>query len=61
MADLTSEPERGGSDRIATPRWVKLFAIAITVVALLFVALHLTGHGFSSHMSHAASAQSQRS
>jgi ABC-type Fe3+ transport system permease subunit len=35
-----------------TPRWVKVFG-AITIIALLlFVILHLTGHGFGGHMPH---------
>ena len=36
MADSAAYPD--------TPRWVKIFGIIAFIVALLFVALHLTGH-----------------
>ena len=32
-----------------TPRWVKVFGIVALVLALLFVILHLTGHGLGGH------------
>ena len=32
------------------PRWVKVFAIVGAVLVVLFVVLHLTGHGFGHHM-----------
>ena len=31
------------------PRWVKLFGVIAIVLVLLFVVLHLTGHGFGHH------------
>jgi len=37
-----------------TPRWVKVFVIILIVLALLFVILHLTGHGMHGHL-HSAS------
>jgi hypothetical protein len=33
----------------STPRWVKVFAIAFIAFVLLFVILHLTGHGLGGH------------
>jgi hypothetical protein len=35
------------------PRWVKVFGIIAIVLVMLFVALHLSGHGMS-HMDHGA-------
>lgn len=35
-----------------TPRWVKVVGIIAVVLVLLFVALHLTGHGLGMHMHH---------
>jgi hypothetical protein len=32
-----------------TPRWVKAFGIFAVALILLFVALHLTGHGMHGH------------
>jgi hypothetical protein len=37
-----------------TPRWVKVFVAILIVFALLFVILHLTGHGMHDHL-HSAS------
>jgi hypothetical protein len=34
----------------ATPRWVKMFGVIGLVLVLLFVLLHLTGHGFGDHL-----------
>lgn len=31
------------------PRWVKVFGIIAIILVLLFVVLHLSGHGFGSH------------
>jgi len=31
------------------PRWVKVFGIVAIVLVLLFVILHLSGHGFGGH------------
>jgi hypothetical protein len=47
MSDQPSVPD---SDDAATPRWVKLLAIAALVFVLAFAALHLTGRGLGHHM-----------
>ena len=31
------------------PRWVRVFGVIALVLVLLFVLLHLNGHGFGSH------------
>jgi len=61
MADLASDPDPKGNtpnetgrapcqgSTASTPRWVKVFGTAMVGLVLLFVALHLTGHGFGSH------------
>ena len=41
MADLDRYP--------GVPRWVKVFGIFALVLVLLFVVLHLTGHGLGDH------------
>jgi len=33
----------------STPRWVKVFGIVTLILLLLFVILHLTGHGLGGH------------
>jgi hypothetical protein len=43
--DLDSE------SAIGTPRWVKVFGVSVLVLALAFVMLHVTGHGFGGHTS----------
>ena len=46
--------EQGWPDsRLSTgaPRWVKVFGIIAIVLVLLFVVLHLSGHGMN-HMGH---------
>ena len=55
--DTSAPPSTGGTckkaDRNAPPsipRWVKISAIIMLVLVLLFVVLHLTGHGFGDHM-----------
>ena len=45
---------RALSLRTGAPRWVRVFGIIAVVLALLFVVLHLTGHGFGSHAVHGA-------
>ena len=42
--------EVGGSG--AVPRWVKVFGVIAAALLLLFIALHMTGHGFGGHMKH---------
>lgn len=41
MVDPTRDPETG------TPRWVKILGIIALGLLVLFVVLHLSGHGFS--------------
>ncbi len=36
----------------ATPRWVKVLGAIALVLLVLFVVLHLTGHGFGGHSMH---------
>jgi hypothetical protein len=45
--------EGDSPDRLNTgaPRWVKVFGIIAMVLLLLFVVLHLSGHGMN-HMEH---------
>jgi hypothetical protein len=43
-------PVRGPNPK--TPRWVKIFGVALAALALLFVILHISGHGFGSHFAH---------
>jgi len=67
MAGLRSQPQGdppndtgGGLHQIATTRtsrWVKVFGIVIVVLVLLFVALHLTGHGAGGHTTLLSAAQ----
>ena len=65
MAYMASDPDTesapphdtlGARDQ-GTPRWVKIFGIVTVVLVLLFVALHLTGHGFGGHTPHPSGAQ----
>ncbi len=52
MAELTSYPDSNrdtGPDTDNTPRWVKVFGIIAIILVLLFVVLHLTGHGLGGH------------
>lgn len=53
MADLPREPDSntGNGNPPDMPRWVKVFGIVVGVLALLFVIVHLTGHGIGGHMS----------
>ena len=37
------------SDGNGAPRWVKVSGIVVIVLVLVFVILHLTGHGFGGH------------
>jgi len=47
---MTEERHMADSDRYpGTPRWVKVFGIFALVLVLLFVVLHLTGHGLGDH------------
>ncbi len=45
--DTRVGPDRGSTT--STPRWVKVFGIIVIAAALLFVILHLTGHGPGGH------------
>ena len=61
MADLASDPDPkrntpkdiGGTpyqgSTATTPRWVKVFGTVMGALVLLFVALHLNGHGLGGH------------
>ncbi len=46
---MANPPRYAGA---GTPRWVRVFAIIAVVLIVLFVALHLTGHGFGGHLRH---------
>jgi hypothetical protein len=56
MNETTSRdpPERSRerASRPATPLWVKLFGAIGLIVLLLFVLLHVSGHGFGGHSAH---------
>jgi uncharacterized cupredoxin-like copper-binding protein len=47
MSQVQVGPGRGQPPSI--PRWVKVFGIIAIVLVVVFVILHLTGHGFGSH------------
>lgn len=49
MADLPAKSPRNGTPPHA-PRWVKVFGVAFAVLVLLFIGLHLSGHGLGNHM-----------
>lgn len=34
------------------PRWVKIFSVVGIVLVVLFIVLHLSGHGFGGHAMH---------
>ncbi len=44
MTQIQREPSRRAAST-RTPLWVKVFGIATIVLIVLFVFLHLTGHG----------------
>ncbi len=48
---VRKQPDRGepGSEPVSTPRWVKVSGIVVIVLALVFIALHLTGHSPGHH------------
>jgi hypothetical protein len=49
MADLPPDSNDDAGDDTATPRWVYVSGIIAIVLVLLFVILHLTGHGLGDH------------
>ncbi len=57
MADSPPDPDSNGDTGAGsgsgptngTPRWVYAFGIIALVLALLFAALRLTGHGLGGH------------
>ena len=50
-----SEGEPAPRPRIPSPpRWVKVFAAVAAILFLLFLVLHVTGHGFGAHAMHGA-------
>ena len=50
-----SEAAPGRGSAVAMPLWVKMFGIVGLVLVVMFVILHLTGHGFGHHMNMATS------
>lgn len=42
----------GGGGRQEVPRWVKIFGVVGIVVIVLFIVLHVSGHGFGGHSMH---------
>jgi hypothetical protein len=46
-------PKDGDSDARrtteATPQWVKVFALVVVLILVVFAALHLTGHSLGDH------------
>ena len=46
--DTDAGPGRGATYR--TPRWVKVFGIALLVLVLLMAIMHASGHGPGHHM-----------
>lgn len=40
---------QGRGSAPSAPRWVKVFGIVALVLVLLFVIVHLTGHGLGNH------------
>jgi len=69
MTDLVSDPDPKGDNTFdsrrpphqgltaSTPRWVKVFGTVMVVLVLVFVALHLTGHGLGGHTTIRSAAQ----
>ena len=47
----TAEQPSARSSQPAVPLWVKVSAAFAIVLLLLFVVLHVTGHGFGGHHS----------
>ena len=47
MSETHVGPDRGSPP--STPRWVKVSAIIVIVLVLLFVILHLTGNSLGGH------------
>jgi len=45
--DTVGGPDGGSTG--STPRWVKMSGIIAIVLVLLFVIVHLTGHGLGGH------------
>ena len=71
MADLASDPEPKGDtpkdtggtpyqgSTATTPQWVKVFGTVMGALVLLFVALHLSGHGLRGHATLPSAGQQQ--
>ena len=47
--DAQSEGSRPAASPPGMPGWVKAFGIVALVLIMLFVVLHLTGHGMGGH------------
>ena len=53
MSQTHTKPDRGSPP--STPRWVKVSAIIVIVLVLLFVILHLTGNSLGGPGGHTPS------
>lgn len=53
-----NNPDDGGGGRTVrrqeVPRWVKIFGVVGLVLIVLFIILHVSGHGFGGHSMHRA-------
>ena len=49
-SDSDTSGSAGRGRRDATPGWVKVAGVVGIILVLLFVILHLTGHGFGPQM-----------
>jgi hypothetical protein len=59
-SDRKNDDAHRGAQRTsaaATPRWVKAFGGVALILALVFAALHLTGHSLGGHHHHEMSAR----
>lgn len=55
MAPATDSPDRRAERSTrpqAMPRWVKVFGAVGLVLVVLFIVLHVSGHGFGGHSMH---------
>lgn len=54
MARANDSGDGGGRQTVRqeVPRWVRVFGAVGIVLIVLFIALHLSGHGFGGHSMH---------
>ena len=55
MARANDSRDGGGGRTVRrqeVPRWVKIFGVAGIVLIVLFIVLHVSGHGFGGHSMH---------